>query len=111
MGDAAFAREARVVPLGGGKGRRASRAASYDHALASLCDLRMNKLCGSVVEQRFEQGDRKTAQAIFDAELKEVKTNINLELSITKQEEQTAAMKKSRRALALKVILEFFGTE
>ena len=53
-GDAAFAREARVVPLGGGKGRRASRAASYDHALASLCDLRMNKLCGSVVEQRFE---------------------------------------------------------
>ena len=43
-GDAAFAREARVVPLGGGKGRRASRAASYDHALASLCDLRMNKL-------------------------------------------------------------------
>ena len=58
-GDAAFPREARVVPLLG-KANRASRAASYDHALASLCDLRMNKMCGRVVEQRFEHAAKQS---------------------------------------------------
>lgn len=58
-GDAAFPREARVVPLFG-KAHRASRAASYDHALASLCDLRMNKMCGRVVEQRFEHAAKQS---------------------------------------------------
>ena len=58
-GDAAFPREVRVVPLFG-KAHRASRAASYDHALASLCDLRMNKMCGRVVEQRFEHAAKQS---------------------------------------------------
>lgn len=62
FGRVAFAREASVVPLFGGA-RRASRQASYDHALASLCDLRQNKLCGAVVEQRIEFAGKRAEQA------------------------------------------------
>lgn len=51
-GETAFAREVRIVPLPGKRG--GSRAPSFDHALTALCDLRMNKLCGDVVDQRFE---------------------------------------------------------
>ena len=51
-GETTFAREVRIVPLPGKRG--GSRAASFDHALTALCDLRMNKLCGDVVDQRFE---------------------------------------------------------
>ena len=60
-GDVAFKREVRVVPLLGGA-RRASRQPSYDHALASLCDLRMNKLCENVVEQRLEYVSKRAEQ-------------------------------------------------
>jgi len=60
-GDVAFKREVRVVPLLG-NARRASRQPSYDHALASLCDLRMNKLCGDVVEQRVEYASKLAEQ-------------------------------------------------
>ena len=73
-GDAMFPRETRVVPLGGER-TSASREPSYDHALASLCDLRMNKLCGNVVEQRVEHaskleemmGECEVAEKLHDA--------------------------------------------
>ena len=68
-GDAMFPREARVVPLFG-KRSSASREPSYDHALASLCDLRMNKLCGNVVEQRFEHAS-KQAEMMSECEVAE----------------------------------------
>ena len=68
-GDAMFPREARVVPLFG-KRSSASREPSYDHALASLCDLRMHKLCGNVVEQRFEHAS-KQAEMMSECEVAE----------------------------------------
>ena len=45
LGETAFAREVRIVPLPGKRG--GSRAPSFDHALTALCDLRMNKLSGT----------------------------------------------------------------